>query len=92
MQSIEDCNRDAPSLFRAAWLGHVPLRNPQPNPLLGSCSIEVFDVFFDYPMKLPVSDNQRAEKDRIARRLGEMEGSQLQRCQCGADASDEPVD
>ena len=34
----------------------------------------------------------RAEKDRIARRLGEMEGSQFEGCQCGADASDKPVD
>ena len=34
----------------------------------------------------------RAEKDRIARRPGELEGSVLQRQQWGAHASDKPVD
>ena len=34
----------------------------------------------------------RDEKDRIARRLGEMEEAVFQRYQCGAYASDEPVD
>jgi hypothetical protein len=34
----------------------------------------------------------RAKEDRIARRLGEMEASRLQGCQCGMDAVDKPVD
>jgi hypothetical protein len=34
----------------------------------------------------------RAKKDRIARRPGELEGSELQRHQYGAHASDKPVD
>jgi hypothetical protein len=34
----------------------------------------------------------RAEKDKIARRSGELEGSVFQRQQCGAHASDKPVD
>ena len=34
----------------------------------------------------------KPEKDRIARRPGEMEASQFQRCQCGAHALDKPVD
>jgi hypothetical protein len=34
----------------------------------------------------------RAEKDRIARRPGELEGGVLQKHQCGAHASDKPVD
>ena len=33
-----------------------------------------------------------AEKDRIARRTGELEGSAFQRQQCGAYGSDKPVD
>ena len=34
----------------------------------------------------------RAEKDSVARRPGEIEGSQFQRCQCGAYAPNKPVD
>ena len=34
----------------------------------------------------------RAKKGRIARRPGEMEGSQFQSCQCGVDVPDKPVD
>jgi hypothetical protein len=34
----------------------------------------------------------RAEKDRIARATGELEGGAFQRHQCGAYASDKPVD
>jgi len=34
----------------------------------------------------------RAEKERIARRPGELKGSVFQRQQCGAHASDKPVD
>jgi hypothetical protein len=33
-----------------------------------------------------------AEKDRIARRPGELEGDVFQRCQCGPYASDKPVE
>ncbi|MGA2112629.1 MAG: hypothetical protein ABSG98_10860 [Anaerolineales bacterium] len=58
MQSVEDWNRDEPSPFRAVWVGHVPLRNLLPNALVGSCAIEVFDVFLDHYMKLAVPDKQ----------------------------------
>jgi hypothetical protein len=34
----------------------------------------------------------RAEKDRIVRRPGELEGSAFQRQQCGVNGSDKPVD
>jgi len=34
----------------------------------------------------------RAKEDRMARRPGEMEASQFQRCQCGAEVVDKPVD
>ena len=34
----------------------------------------------------------KPEKDREARRPGKMEGSQFQRCRCGANSLAEPVD
>jgi len=58
VQSIEDGNGDEPSSPRPGWLGHDPLRNPLSNPPVWPCSVEVFDVFLDYPMKLPVPENQ----------------------------------
>jgi hypothetical protein len=60
MQSIEDGDRDEPSSPGPAW--HGPLRNPLRNSLVWPCPVEVFDVFLDYPMKLPVSDNQQVIK------------------------------
>jgi hypothetical protein len=38
-----------PRLGQTGW-GGVPLRNPLPNPLVWPCSVEVFDVFLDYPL------------------------------------------
>ena len=59
VQSIQDGNGDEPSSPRPGWLGYGPLWNPLPNPLVWPCSVEVFDVFLDYAMKLPVPDNQQ---------------------------------
>jgi hypothetical protein len=59
VQPVEDGNRDEPSSPRPGWLGHDPPWNPLPNPLVWPCSVEVFDVFLDDPMKLPVPDNQQ---------------------------------
>jgi len=43
---------------QAGW-GRVPPRNPLANPLVRPFAVEVFDVFLDYPMELPVPDNQQ---------------------------------
>jgi len=59
VQSIEYRNRDEPSSPRPGWLGHDTLTNPISNPLVWPCSVEVFDVFLDYAMKVPVPDNQQ---------------------------------
>ena len=57
MQSVEDGDRDEPSSPGPAW--HGPLRNPLSNPLVWSCEVEVFDIFLDYPMKLPDLDHEQ---------------------------------
>ena len=56
VQPVEDGNRDEPSSPRPGWLGPGPSWNPLPNPLVWPCSVEVFDVFLDDPMKVPVPD------------------------------------
>ena len=58
VQSIQDGNGDEPSSPRPGWLGHDPLRNPLRNPLVWPRSVEVFDVFLDHAMKLPVPEDQ----------------------------------
>jgi hypothetical protein len=59
VQSIEDGNREEPSAPRPGWLRPDPLRNLVPNPLVWLRRVEVADVFLDYPMKVPVPDNQQ---------------------------------
>ena len=59
VQSIEDGNRDEPSAPRPGWLRPDPLRNLLSNPLVWPCAVEVFDIFLDYPMKLPVPDHEQ---------------------------------
>ena len=59
VQSIEDRNRDEPSAPRPSWLRPDPLRNLLSNPLVWPCAVEVFYIFLDYPMKLPVPDHEQ---------------------------------
>ena len=78
VQSIEDRNGDEAPSPRPGWLRHDPLRNPLPNPLVWPCSVVVFDVFLDHPMKLPVPDKQdvigafspHAPEESLADRVG----------------------
>ncbi len=59
MQSIEDGHCDEASALQPGWLRVDPLRYLLPNPLARPSAVEVFGMFLDYPMKLPVSDNQQ---------------------------------
>lgn len=62
VQFIFDGNRDEPSWLRAGTVWPDPVWNTVPNALVGPFSVEVFDVFLDFAMKVPIPDSQEVIK------------------------------
>jgi hypothetical protein len=62
MQGTQEGERDEPYSLRLGWLRPERAWNPLSNPLVGPCTVEVFDILFDHPMKLSVPDNQQVIK------------------------------